>query len=86
MPHHGMTRTFREAFFSVQRYYAAGTREILECWHEGWPARNEYVIVMAANWPIPVHFATLCAAGSQILGYANRIVFSTPVPGWITRY
>jgi formate dehydrogenase len=25
--------------------YAAGTREILECWFEGRPIRNEYLIV-----------------------------------------
>jgi formate dehydrogenase len=29
----------------VQARYAAGTREILECWFEGRPIRSEYLIV-----------------------------------------
>jgi formate dehydrogenase len=30
---------------SAQARYAAGTREILECWLEGRPIREEYLIV-----------------------------------------
>ena len=30
---------------SAQARYAAGTREILECWFEGRPIRDEYLIV-----------------------------------------
>ena len=30
---------------SAQARYAAGVREILECWFEGRPLRNEYLIV-----------------------------------------
>jgi len=30
---------------SAQTRYAAGTREILECWFEGRPIRDEYLIV-----------------------------------------
>jgi formate dehydrogenase len=30
---------------SAQARYAAGTREILECWFEGKPIRDEYLIV-----------------------------------------
>jgi len=30
---------------SAQARYAAGTREILECWFEKRPIRNEYLIV-----------------------------------------
>ncbi len=30
---------------SAQTRYAAGTREILECWFEGRPTRPEYLIV-----------------------------------------
>jgi formate dehydrogenase len=30
---------------SAQARYAAGTREILECWFEGRPIREEYLIV-----------------------------------------
>ena len=32
---------------SAQARYAAGTREILECWLEGRPIREEYLIVDA---------------------------------------
>ena len=30
---------------SAQARYAAGTREILECWFDGRPIRDEYLIV-----------------------------------------
>jgi formate dehydrogenase len=30
---------------SAQARYAAGTREILECWFEGRPIRDDYLIV-----------------------------------------
>jgi formate dehydrogenase len=30
---------------SAQARYAAGTREILECWFDGRPIREEYLIV-----------------------------------------
>jgi formate dehydrogenase len=30
---------------SAQARYAAGTREILECWLEGRPIRDEYLII-----------------------------------------
>jgi formate dehydrogenase len=30
---------------SAQARYAPGTREILECWFDGRPMRNEYLIV-----------------------------------------
>jgi formate dehydrogenase len=30
---------------SAQARYAAGVREILECWFEGRPIRDEYLIV-----------------------------------------
>jgi formate dehydrogenase len=33
------------ASLSAQARYAAGTREILECWFEGHPIRDEYLIV-----------------------------------------
>lgn len=45
MPHHGMTPHVSGTSLSAQARYAAGVREILECWFEGRPIRNEYLIV-----------------------------------------
>ena len=45
MPHHGMTPHISGSSLSAQARYAAGTREILECWFEGRPIRDEYLIV-----------------------------------------
>ena len=45
MPHHGMTPHISGSSLSAQARYAAGTREILECWFEKRPIRNEYLIV-----------------------------------------
>jgi formate dehydrogenase len=45
MPHHGMTPHISGSSLSAQARYAAGTREILECWFNGRPIRDEYLIV-----------------------------------------
>ena len=45
MPHHGMTPHISGTSLSAQARYAAGTREILECFFEGRPIRQEYLIV-----------------------------------------
>jgi formate dehydrogenase len=45
MSHHGMTPHISGSSLSAQARYAAGTREILECWFEGRPIREEYLIV-----------------------------------------
>jgi formate dehydrogenase len=45
MPHHGMTPHISGTSLSAQARYAAGTREILECYFEGRPIRDEYLIV-----------------------------------------
>lgn len=45
MPHQGMTPHMSGTSLSAQTRYAAGTREILECWLAGRPIREEYVIV-----------------------------------------
>jgi formate dehydrogenase len=45
MPHHGMTPHISGSSLSAQARYAAGTREILECFFEGKPIREEYLIV-----------------------------------------
>jgi formate dehydrogenase len=45
MPHHGMTPHISGTSLSAQARYAAGVREILECWFDKRPIRNEYLIV-----------------------------------------
>jgi formate dehydrogenase len=45
MPHHGMTPHISGSSLSAQTRYAAGVREILECWFAGKPIRIEYLVV-----------------------------------------
>ena len=45
MPHHGMTPHISGTSLSAQARYAAGVREVLECFFEGRPIRNEYLVV-----------------------------------------
>jgi len=45
MPNHGMTPHISGSSLSAQARYAAGVREILECWFDGRPIREEYLIV-----------------------------------------
>ena len=45
MPNHGMTPHTSGTTLSAQTRYAAGVREILECWFDGRPIREEYLIV-----------------------------------------
>ncbi len=49
MPHHGMPPHVSGTSLSAQARYAAGTREILECWFDGRPIREEYLIVDAGK-------------------------------------
>lgn len=45
MPHEGMTPHISGSSLSAQARYAAGVREILECYFDKRPIRNEYLIV-----------------------------------------
>lgn len=45
MPHHAMTPHTSGTTLSAQTRYAAGVREILECWFNSKPIREEYLIV-----------------------------------------
>ena len=45
MPHHGMTPNVAGTTLSAQARYAAGVREILECYFGEKPIRDEYLIV-----------------------------------------
>jgi len=49
MPHHGMTPHISGTSLSAQARYAAGTREILECYFAGKPIRDEYLIVQGGQ-------------------------------------
>ena len=49
MPHHAMTPHISGSSLSAQARYASGTREILECWFDGRPIRDEYLIVDAGK-------------------------------------
>ena len=49
MPWHGMTPHTSGTSLSAQARYAAGVREILECFFEGRPIREEYLIVDAGK-------------------------------------
>jgi formate dehydrogenase len=49
MPHHGMTPHISGTSLSAQTRYAAGTREILECFFERRPIRDEYLIVQGGK-------------------------------------
>jgi formate dehydrogenase len=50
MPHNGMTPHTSGTSLSAQARYAAGTREILECFLEGRPIRDEYLIVKGGDF------------------------------------
>ena len=62
MPHHGMTPHFSGSSLSAQARYAAGVREILECWFENLSIREEYLIV---------HGGKLAGAGAHSYSAGN---------------
>jgi formate dehydrogenase len=62
MPHHGMTPHISGTSLSAQARYAAGTREILECFLSGRPIRDEYLIVQVGR---------LAGAGAHSYGAGN---------------
>jgi formate dehydrogenase len=62
MPHHGMTPHISGSSLSAQARYAAGTREILECFLGGRPIREEYLIVDGGK---------LAGAGAHSYGEGN---------------
>ena len=49
MPNHAMTPHTSGTSLSAQARYAAGVREILECWFDGRPIRDEYLIVQGGH-------------------------------------
>ena len=49
MPNHAMTPHTSGSSLSAQARYASGVREILECWLDGRPIRDEYLIVQGGS-------------------------------------
>jgi hypothetical protein len=60
---------------SAQARYAAGVREILECWFEGRPIREDYLIVDGGR---------LAGPGRMPIARATRPVAQTKRPGSTT--
>ena len=75
MPHHGMTPHTSGTSLSAQARYAAGTQEILECWLDGRPIRDEYLIVDAGK--LAGTGAHSYSAGDATGGSAEAARFTT---------
>jgi formate dehydrogenase len=76
MPHHGMTPHISGTSLSAQARYAAGTREILECWFEGRSIREEYLIVDGGK--LAGAGAHSYSAGNATGGSEEAAKFKTP--------
>ena len=75
MPHHGMTPHVAGTTLSAQARYAAGVREILECYFEGRPVRDEYLIVDKGK--LAGSGAHSYSAGNATQGAEEAAKFST---------
>ena len=73
MRHHGMTPHLSGSTLSAQTRYAAGTREILECWFSSRPIRDEYLIV---------HGGKLVGAGAHSYSAGNTTGGSEQAAGF----
>ncbi|MBC9032842.1 NAD-dependent formate dehydrogenase [Sphingomonas sp. JC676] len=76
MPHNGMTPHISGTSLSAQARYAAGTREILECYFEGRPIRDEYLIVDGGK--LAGTGAHSYATGNATSGSEEAAKFSEP--------
>jgi len=76
MPHHGMTPHISGTSLSAQTRYAAGVREILECYFEGRPIRDEYLIVQGGK--LAGTGAHSYATGNATGGSEDAARFKTP--------
>jgi len=74
MPHHGMTPHTSGTSLSAQARYAAGVREILECFFDGRPIREEYLIVDAGK--LAGAGAHSYSAGDATRGSEEAVEFS----------
>ncbi len=76
MPNHGMTPHVSGTSLSAQARYAAGTREILECWFAKKPIRTEYLIVDGGK--LAGAGAHSYSAGNTTKGSEEAVLFSKP--------
>lgn len=79
MPHHGMTPHISGSSLSAQARYAAGVREILECWFDGRPIRENYLIV--DNGKLAGVGAHSYSAGNATGGADEAVRFKTKESG-----
>jgi formate dehydrogenase len=75
MPHHGMTPHVSGTSLAAQARYAAGVREILECWFDDRPIREEYLIVDAGK--LAGAGAHAYSAGDATGGHEEAVRFRT---------
>jgi formate dehydrogenase len=76
MPHEGMTPHISGTSLSAQARYAAGAREILECFLEGRPIREEYLIVQGGA--LAGAGAHSYSPGDATSGSGDAVRFKTP--------
>jgi formate dehydrogenase len=79
MPHHGMTPHTSGTSLSAQARYAAGVREVLECWFEGRPIRENYLIVDSGT--LAGAGAHSYSAGNATGGADEAVRFKMRAPG-----
>jgi len=79
MPHHGMTPHTSGTSLSAQARYAAGVREVLECWFEGRPIRENYLIVDSGK--LAGAGAHSYSAGNATGGADEAVRFKMRTPG-----
>ena len=79
MPHHGMTPHTSGTSLSAQARYAAGVREVLECWFEGRPIRENYLIVDSGR--LAGAGAHSYSAGNASGGSDEAVRFKMRAPG-----
>jgi formate dehydrogenase len=79
MPHHGMTPHTSGTSLSAQARYAAGVREVLECWFEGRPIRENYLIVDSGR--LAGAGAHSYSAGNATGGADEAVRFKMRAPG-----
>ena len=76
MPFEAMTPHVSGSSLSAQARYAAGVREILECWFEDRPIRDEYLIVQGGK--LAGAGAHSYSAGDATRGSEEAARFKTP--------
>lgn len=75
MPHQAMTPHTSGTTLSAQARYAAGVREILECFFDGKPIRDEYLI--AQNGKLAGVGAHSYSQGNSTDGSEEAVKFKT---------